>query len=149
MSPLDDFAPRLIFGCGYLGRRVALLWRANGHRVVALTRHNAGALCALGVEPVVGDALSPESLRTLPAASTVLYAVGFDRGSGRSMRDVYVGGLSNVLDTLPQCGRFIYVSATSVYGQTNSEIVTENSPTAPTEESGRIVLEAEQLLRTR
>jgi nucleoside-diphosphate-sugar epimerase len=149
MSPLDDFAPRLIFGCGYLGRRVAALWRANGHRVAALTRKNADALRALGVEPVVGDILHPDSLRTLPAASTVLYAVGFDRSAGRSVREVYVDGLANALDTLPACTRFVYVSATSVYGQTNGEIVTEGSPTAPIEEAGKVVLKAEQLLRAK
>src|SRR5262245_2922546 len=144
MSPLVDFAPRLIFGCGYLGRCVAHLWRAKGHRVAVLTRKNADALRELGAEPNLGDVLDRDSLRTLPAASTVLYAVGFDRTTGRSMRDVYVGGLANVLDTLPRCDRFVYVSATSVYGQTTGEFVTENSPTEPTEEAGKVVLEAEQ-----
>src|SRR5438270_846533 len=141
MSPLVDSAPRLIFGCGYLGRRVAKLWRASGHRVLALTRNNAAALRELGVEPITGDVLDRDSLRALPAASTMLYAVGLDRAAGRTMREVYVGGLANVLDTLPPCGRFVYVSATSVCGQTNGEWVTETGPTKPTEESGKIVLE--------
>jgi nucleoside-diphosphate-sugar epimerase len=149
MSPLVDPAPRLIFGCGYLGRRVAKLWRASGHRAVALTRNNADALRDLAVEPLIGDVCDCDSLKALPAASTVLYAVGLDRSAGRAMREVYVGGLANVLDTLPRCERFVYISATSVYGQTNGEIVTESSLTAPTEESGRIVLEAEQLLRSK
>ena len=149
MSPLVDSAPRLIFGCGYLGRRVASLWRASGHRVAALTRRNADALSALGVEPITGDVLDRDSLQSLPVASTVLYAVGLDRSAGRSMREVYVGGLANVLDTLPPCERFIYVSATSVYGQTNGEAVTEAAVTEPTEESGKVVLEAEELLLSR
>ncbi|MBN9121349.1 MAG: NAD-dependent epimerase/dehydratase family protein, partial [Planctomycetes bacterium] len=149
MSPLVESAPRLIFGCGYLGRRVAKLWRAGGHRVAALTRRNGAALCELGIEPITGDVLDRGGLKSLPAASTVLYAVGLDRAAGKPMRDVYVGGLGNVLDTLPPCGRFIYVSATSVYGQTNGEIVSEAVLTEPKEESGKIVLEAEQLLRTK
>jgi nucleoside-diphosphate-sugar epimerase len=125
---------------------VAQLWRTDGHRVVALTRNNADALRELGVEPISGDILDRDSLKALPAASMVLYAVGLDRSAGRSMREVYVNGLANVLDTLPRCERFVYISATSVYGQTNGEIVTESSPTAPSEESGLIVREAEQLL---
>jgi nucleoside-diphosphate-sugar epimerase len=149
MSPLVDPATRLILGCGYLGRRVARLWLASGHRVVALTRNNATTLRELGVEPITGDIFDRDSLQALPAASTVLYAVGLDRSVGRSMREVYVGGLANVLDTLPRCEQFIYVSATSVYGQTSGEIVTESGATAPTEESGQVVLEAEQLLRSR
>src|SRR4051812_184836 len=111
MSPLvTPNAPRLIFGCGYLGRRVASLWLDGGRRVAALTRRNADALRARGIEPIAGDVLDPASLRMLPPASTVLYSVGVDRAAGRPMREVYVTGLSNVLDALPSCERFIYVS---------------------------------------
>jgi len=139
----------LIFGCGYLGRRVADLWITSGRRVAALTRKNADTLRGVGIEPITGDVLDPASLRTLPAASTVLYAVGLDRGAGKPMREVYITGLSHVLDTLPPCERFVYVSSTSVYGQTGGEWVDEQSATAPTEESGKIILEAEQLLRAK
>lgn len=141
--------PRLIVGCGYLGRRVAALWRARGERVVALTRRNGGALRAEGIEPVTGDVLDPASLRGLPPASAVLYAVGMDRAGGRTMHDVYVRGLAHVLDTLPPSGRFIYASSTGVYGQTDGGWVSEASPTEPLEEAGKVVLEAEQLLRAR
>ena len=65
------------------------------------------------------------------------------------MQDVYVEGLSNVLAHLPSPRRFIYVSSTSVYGQNDGSIVNEFSPTEPIEESGQIVLAAEQLLRER
>lgn len=149
MSPLDVARPNLIVGCGYLGRRVAARWVARGRRVVALTRRNAGALAVLGVEPVVGDVLDPASLRGLPAAATVLYAVGMDRTAGKSMREVYVEGLRHVLDTLPACDRFVYVSSTSVYGQPDGGWVAEESPAEPAEESGKVVLEAERLLRSR
>jgi nucleoside-diphosphate-sugar epimerase len=148
MSPLDA-NPRLIFGCGYLGRRVADLWIRSGYRVAALTRNNADALRSVGIEPITGDVLDPNSLQSLPRASTVLYAVGLDRSAGKPMREVYVTGLANVLDTLSPCARFIYVSSTSVYGQTHGEWVDERSLTAPTEESGKIILEAEQLLRSK
>ncbi|MBP3953821.1 SDR family oxidoreductase [Gemmata sp. G18] len=149
MSPLiRPPGTQLVFGCGYLGRRVASRWLAGGHPVAALTRRNADALRNVGIEPVTGDVLDPESLRALPTANTVLYAVGMDRSAGKSMRDVYVTGLAHVLTTLPPCTRFIYASSTSVYGQTNSDWVNEGSPTDPTEESGKVVLEAEQLLRS-
>lgn len=149
MAPHDPAPPALVIGCGYLGRRVVGLWRAAGRRVVALTRGRAEELVALGVEPLVGNVLDPATLTGLPAASTVLYAVGMDRAAGRSMRDVYVGGLANVLDALPPCDRFLYVSSTGVYGQTDGSEVDESSPTEPVEESGKVVLEAERLLRAR
>jgi nucleoside-diphosphate-sugar epimerase len=150
MSPLAVTSrPNLIVGCGYLGRRVARRWLVSGQPVVALTRRNADPLRALGIDPIVGDVLDPPSLRQLPDAATVLYAVGLDRSASRSMREVYVSGLCNVLDTLPRFDRSIYISSTSVYGQTDGELVDENAPTSPIEDSGRIVLEAERLLRAK
>jgi nucleoside-diphosphate-sugar epimerase len=162
--------PKLIFGCGYLGSRVAARWlspratdtssqplvdggppnaTSQHTRVVALTRSNGETLRALGIEPIPGDVLDPESLQNLPAASTVLYAVGLDRSAGKSMREVYVSGLEHVLNTLPECEKFIYISSTSVYAQSNGELVYESSLTEPREESGKVALEAEQLLRLR
>jgi nucleoside-diphosphate-sugar epimerase len=140
---------KLIVGCGYLGRRVAARWRRQGHRVYATTRTFARAdeLRALGLEPLVCDVLDPASLRALPAAATVLYCVGLDRSSGQTMRAVYVDGLANVLTVLPPPGRLIHVSSTSVYGQTGGEEVDETSSTEPEEESGKIVREAERVLR--
>jgi nucleoside-diphosphate-sugar epimerase len=142
---------RLIVGCGYLGLRVLPLWRAAGDRVFATTRRPARAdeLRRLGAEPVVCDVLDPASLAGLPAVATVLFCVGFDRTADPSMWDVYVGGLGHVLDRLPPPGRFLYVSSTGVYGQAGGEEVDEGAPTEPAEESGRVVLEAERLLRSR
>jgi nucleoside-diphosphate-sugar epimerase len=137
----------LILGCGYLGSRVTAAYHADGHAVTALTRSPARAddFRRRGWAPVVGDVLDP-GLR-LPAAEVVVYAVGYDRAAGRPLRAVYVGGLANVLDRLPPPGRFVYVSSTGVYGQTDGAEVDESSPTEPADEAGRAVLEAEQLLR--
>jgi nucleoside-diphosphate-sugar epimerase len=135
----------LILGCGYLGTRVASLWLQQGRRVIAATR-NANHLPP-GVTPFVCDVLQPDSLRTLPEVDTVLYAIGFDRSSGATMRNVYVDGLANVLAHLPAPKRFLYISSSSVYGQTDGGWVDETSPTEPAEASGQIVLEAERLLR--
>lgn len=142
---------RLILGCGYLGRRVAAAWRDQGCHVVGVTRRteHAGQLRRQGIEPIVADVLNPKSLIGLPQAETVLYAIGLDRTSGTSMRSVYVHGLANVLEHLPPPRRLIYISSSSVYGQPDGSWVDENSPTDPEEESGKIVLEAEQLLRAR
>lgn len=143
----------LIIGCGYLGLRAAKAWLAAGRTVFALTRGRADELRANGIEPVVGDVLNPESLAALPRTDTVLYAVGMDRTAGKSMREVYVEGLRNVLKALssPQptgaSQHFFYISSTSVYGQTDGSWVDETSPTDPLEESGKVVLEAEQTLR--
>jgi nucleoside-diphosphate-sugar epimerase len=113
-----------------------------------LTRSNSDNLRSLGIEPIVGDVTDPASLK-LPAVGTVLYAIGLDRSAGKSMREVYLGGLTNVLDALSAPRRFIYVSSTSVYGQSSGEWVDEDSATEPADENGRIVLECERLLHSR
>lgn len=139
---------KLIVGCGYLGRRVAARWLAQGHRVFGTTRggERAEDLRGLGIVPVVCDVLNVGGLRDLPPAETVLYCVGFDRAAGRSMREVYVEGLRNFFDSGAAAGarRLIHVSSTGVYGQCGGEEVDETSLTEPLEESGRVVLEAEK-----
>lgn len=145
-------ADKLIIGCGYLGRRIAALWCAHNHRVFATTRSTARAdeWRARGLQPIVCDVLDPASLRSLPRVESIAYCIGLDRSTGVSMHSLYVGGLANVLAALPQpAPRFVYVSSTSVYGQTDGEEVDERATTEPQEESGKVVLEAEQLLRAR
>jgi nucleoside-diphosphate-sugar epimerase len=142
---------RLILGCGYLGRRVADAWIVQGDGVTAVTRSASRAddLRRQGLTALIADVLKPESLGGLPEVETVLYAIGLDRASGATMRSVFVEGLRNVLAALPAPKRFLYVSSSSVYGQSDASWVDEDSPTEPQEESGRIVLEAELLLRAR
>lgn len=137
---------RLIVGCGYVGAEAARRWVAAGLSVAALTRSRPDALRDLGVTPVTGDVTRPETLLALPPATATLYAVGLDRAAGHAMRDVYVTGLANVLRRLGDT-RVVYVSSTGVYGQAAGEEVDEDSPTEPVEESGKVVLEAERLLR--
>jgi len=140
---------KLVIGCGYLGLRVAKRWLAEGHRVLATTRNpsRADELRQLGLDPIVCDVLDPHGLQALPRAPTVFYGVGFDRGAGRSMREVYVDGLRNVLAALPPPERFVFISSIGVYGQSQGEEVDETAHASPIEESGRVVLEAEQVLR--
>ncbi len=140
---------RLIIGCGYLGRRVASRWLSQGDSVTALTRsvENAAELKTIGIEPVLGDVLSPHTLAALPEVETVLWAVGWDRTSGPTQREVYVSGLENVLRQITgRCSRLISISSTSVYGQSGGEWVDESTPCTPTQPNGQVCLAAEQLL---
>jgi nucleoside-diphosphate-sugar epimerase len=149
-GPVD----RLIVGCGYLGRRVADAWRAAGDSVAATTRsaEHAARFARDGLIPIVCDVLRPDTLALLPAARTVLYAVGWDRTSGATQHAVYVVGLRNVLDALvphavaARVGRIVHVSSTSVYGQSQGERIDEESPSEPQRENGRTCLAAERLL---
>ncbi|MCA8983367.1 MAG: SDR family oxidoreductase [Planctomycetaceae bacterium] len=141
---------RLVVGCGYLGERVATLWSEQGLRVAVTTRsaERAERLRAAGFTPFVCDVLDPASLARLPAADVLLHAVGFDRSTGQSQREVAVTGLKNLLAaTSGRIEKWIPISSTSVYGQREGELVDEDSPTLPTRENGQIVLDAEQVVR--
>jgi nucleoside-diphosphate-sugar epimerase len=140
---------KLIFGCGYLGQYVARRWQDAGHSVTIVTRRleHAAIFEQQGYRAIVADVTQPETLCKLPAATTVLFAVGHDRASGHSIQQVYAEGMRNVLAALPQeTGRLIYISTTGVYGSANGGWVDETTPPAPQREGGRASLAAEQVL---
>ena len=140
---------KLIVGCGYLGRRVAQRWLAAGESVVGVVsrEEHAAEIQRLGVRPLVADVASPATLAQLPAAETVLYAVGYDSRGAHTRREVYVEGLRNTLAALPSgVQRVILISSTGVYGQNDGSWVDEDSPCRPTRDSGQVLLAAEQVL---
>lgn len=140
---------KLIFGCGYLGERVARRWRDIGHHVVVTTRRHARAaeFRQRGYSAIVADVTRPETLSQLPVADSVLFAVGFDRTGRDSIHDVYAGGVRNLLAALPaDAGRFIYISTTGVYGPAQGAWIDETKPPNPQREGGRASLAAEQAL---
>ena len=148
---------KLIIGCGYLGRRVARRWRAAGHAVTGVVRHEEQArlLETEGIGAILADVTRLETLGQLPPAETVLFSVGFDPAGGQSRRAVYVDGLHAVLDRIPTAAavsgdvsRVILVSSTGVYGEAGGDWVDEDSPCRPTRESGRALLDAENVLAT-
>jgi nucleoside-diphosphate-sugar epimerase len=149
---------KLVLGCGYLGERVARLWRAAGESVSVVTRSASRAkeLRVAGYVPIVADVSKPETLRELPAADEILYAIGYDRKADASRQAVQIDGLHAALDATwaacrqkgipPQRTKLVLISTTGVYGQTDGAWIDEDSPCEPLTESGRACLAAEQVL---
>ncbi|QDT01176.1 SDR family oxidoreductase [Adhaeretor mobilis] len=140
---------RLVFGCGYLGERVAAQWRESGDTVHVVTRsmESAVAYREYGYETIVADVTDPNTFGELPEVDTVLYAVGYDRTSDHSIEEVYAQGVSNVLAALPESvEHFIYISTTGVYGDANGKVVDETTPTSPHRAGGKASLAAERFL---
>lgn len=158
---------KLLFGHGYLGSRVARLWRDAGDEVTIVTRSAAKAdeLRRLGYRTIAADVCDSRSLASLPAAEAVLFAVGYDRqASHRSANptgssvptilDVYAGGVKNVLDAIEKQNTetgaepplFIYISSTGVYGDAGGGWVDEQTECRPTREGGKASLAAEQVI---
>lgn len=129
---------------------MARTWVAQKHQVFAVTRSRARALdfARDSITPLVADITHPLEER-LGDFDSVFFAVGFDRGGRQSLRDVYVGGLANVLQALAVAPprRLIYISSTGVYGDHEGEWITEETPSRPEREGGTACLEAEMILR--
>lgn len=141
----------LIFGCGYVGLQVARQFVSAGLHCAAVTRsqEKAAFLKSQSIEPVLAEVTDAASLAVLPAARRILWAVGYDRNSTASKREVYVDGLRNaLLATAPAAESVVSISSTSVWGFDDGRWVDELTPVAPTTEGGEICATAEEVVRT-
>ncbi|WP_258805024.1 NAD-dependent epimerase/dehydratase family protein [Pseudarthrobacter sp. NS4] len=141
----------LLAGCGDLGTEAGLRFAALGHRVVGWRRSPAKLPDA--IEGAAAD-LSTPGLPPVPAGATaVVIAVAADSPSEEDYRAAYLGGVTHVLDALERDGvkpqRVLFVSSTAVYGDSGGGWVDESTAPAPTGFSGRVLVEAEELLRAR
>lgn len=141
----------LLAGCGDLGTEAGLRFAALGHRVVGWRRSPAKLPAA--IEGAAAD-LASTQLPAVPAdISAVVIAVAADSPTEEAYRSAYVRGIANVLDALERDGvaprRIIFVSSTAVYGDAGGGWVDESTPPNPGGFSGRVLVEAEDLLQAR
>jgi nucleoside-diphosphate-sugar epimerase len=142
----------LIVGCGYVGLPLGAELARRGHEVLGLRRTAEGAeeLRAAGLIPVVGDVTRPETLRALSGPfDWVVNTVSSSKGGPEVYRAVYVDGTRHLIEWLAGTPprKFVHTSSTSVYAQTDGGEVTEESLAQPTSETGRLLVETENLLR--
>lgn len=140
----------LIVGCGYVGLPLSAQLARQGHTVFGLRRNSAvaGELIAAGIQPLVADITQPETLAQLPPNfDWVINCVAAGGGGAENYRQVYLEGSKNLIAWLatspPQ--KLVYTSSTSVYGQNDGSIVTEKSPAEPEADTGKILVETENL----
>ena len=141
---------RWIFGCGYLGSRVANSWNRQGHEVHVVTRSTTKAeqMNKKGWVAHVADVKNKETLPQAVHADRVLMSLGFDRVGPESIHDVYVEGLKNALDCFRKPpSSLIYISTTGVYGASKSDWVDESTVCSPSREGGKASLACEDYLK--
>ncbi len=144
----------VVFGCGYVGGELARQARRRGLTVAALTRNpaKAAALRADGITAIEADLAGETWHPLLPdGADFVVNCVSSGGAGVAGYRHSYVDGMRSIL-TWAQRQRqpvqtMVYTSSTSVYPQGGGARVDEDAPTAEAGETGRILLEAETLLR--
>jgi len=142
----------LIVGCGYVGLPLGAKLAAEGHEVHGV-RRSAGSeqeLISAGIKPVVADITRAEELERLEGAfDWVVNCVSSSSGAGsQEYRAVYLQGMHNLLARLSSAppAKLVYTSSTSVYGQIDNSIVTEESATEPMFGTAKILLATEKLL---
>lgn len=141
----------LIIGCGYVGLPLGAALVGRGHEVFGVRRAAASAepLKAAGIQPLVADITRREQLDTLPQGwDWVINLVSSSKGGAPEYRQAYLEGTRHLLDWLKPTPprKFLYTSSTGVYGQTDGSQVKETSPTEPTAETSRILVQTEQVL---
>jgi nucleoside-diphosphate-sugar epimerase len=136
----------LIVGCGDIGSNLALQLSSQGHRVTGLKRRPPS-----GQSPFAYVASDITRAETLQQAGTdfdhVFFIVSADGRSEQSYRDIYQTGLDNVLARFAGLP-LIFVSSTSVYGQSRGEWVDEMSEAEPENLNGRLIRQAERKVLT-
>ena len=143
----------VIFGCGYIGGEIARQAVERSASVVALTRNaeKAEMLRAGGIEVII-DNLCHDSWhgQIQGKFDFVLNAVSSGGAGIEGYRQSYVEGTASILRWLAKCGgggTVVYTSSTSVYPQDGGVEVHESAATTGASERGRVLLEAERLLR--
>lgn len=144
----------LVIGAGDLGLRVATLTAAAGVVVFAVKR--TPVPLPAGVTGVWSD-VAQLDLDALPPIDAVLYCLTPDRRDPETYRQTYVERLAGLLVALDRrniAPRLLFASSTAVYAAEDGRWVEEDTPPDAAADSalpfnGRILREAEQLLRSR
>ena len=141
----------LIAGCGYVGQATADLFHEAGWTVEGWTgsRESAGRLAG---KPYPVYALDiTERVQVCTCAGTfdaVIHCASSGGGNADTYHQVYLNGARNLLDRFDS-SMVVFTSSSSVYAQTDGSWVTEESETKPTRETGRTLLETENLVLAR
>src|SRR5712671_3221608 len=140
----------LIVGCGYVGVPLGAELVRRGHDVFGLRRSPAAEseLKAAGIQPLIGDVTKPDELKKLPRDFDWVVNCVAAGGDTENYRQTYSEGTKNLIDWLGSIWpkKFVYTSSTSVYAQNDGSQVKESSPTEPTAETSKILVETEKVL---
>ena len=138
----------VVAGCGDIGSRVALLLQQQGFLVHGLRRnpqHLPASILPIAAD--LGVASCPSDWPQQPI-DYLIYAMAAQGRTETDYQQAYIQGQQHVYAWLAQHQqqpkRIIFVSSTSVYGQTDDSWVDEQSQTMPKSWSGQIILDAER-----
>ncbi|MDG1164564.1 MAG: NAD(P)H-binding protein [Porticoccaceae bacterium] len=144
---MTDQLKILFAACGDIAQRAAA---RTQHQSFGL-RRNPERLPA-GIDPIAGDMTDSTELRAVldQGFDVVVVTLTPSTFTEQAYRDSYLKGaqaLSLAIDATEHKPKLvIWVSSTSVYGHNNGDWVDESTATNPQSFSGKLLLEAEQLI---
>lgn len=140
-----------ICGAGWLGKSLALSLLAQGHQVSASKRNLADldVLNSLGINAIqfaLGDRLSSQAVA--PLLSNQLLIVNIAPGRRSLDAEAFIANMQQLISHAFNRGteKLIFISTTSVYGESPTSI-TETTIPAPTTESAKAHVAIEQFAR--
>lgn len=134
-----------IAGCGYIGSRIAGLWKAAGNDVSCMVRSDqkSNELASCGFITIQCTLDDPAEIPPIDVSGQSLIYLVPPPGGGivdQRARN-FVAAISKHAPPL----KIVYMSATSVYSTRDGSVVTENSETMPTSAMGKRRLDAENV----
>lgn len=135
----------LIAGCGDIGCRLGLALAEAGHEVYGVRRDIDKIPSP--IHPIKADLATPTD--NLPKGiDYVFYTASAGKYKDSAYYLAYVSGVKHLLKDLKgeNIKRFFFISSTSVFGQSDGELVDESSPTSDANFSTKRLLEGEELV---
>jgi nucleoside-diphosphate-sugar epimerase len=148
-------------GTGFIGSRLAIAARDQGHDIVVAGQLNSDAeraraqeLAATGVRIDQGPLQdSTYARRIAQGCEVVIHLAAAQHEANVADEyffDVNVNGTQTLLDACKAAGvrRFVYGSTIGVYGDSSGAVLDENTPPSPVNVYGRSKLRAEQVVNS-
>jgi len=136
----------LIVGCGAIGLDLGNYLIAKGHTIIGLKR-NPPISNVIKFNFFAADIASARDLQYLDTDfEQVFFIVSADDRSEQNYRNLYEIGLNNLLNKFERNNKpptWLFVSSTSVYGQSQGEWVDENSLAQPDNACSQLIRRAE------
>lgn len=145
-----------IIGCGYVGTAVARYWQQKPGQLVTVTttrKERVAELEEVATQVVVMKGNDTADVESLVQNQDVIFVSVAPISNRQVDADIYektyIPTAKNLVTALRDASslkQLIYISSCSVYGNTNGEWVNENSPVAPADQHGEVMVQAERIL---